>query len=1027
MLYKKNSADELSKELFLSPTSEYRCTPFWAWNCELDDDELKWQIDVFKQMGFGGFHMHVRTGLVTPYLSDKYMESIKACVNKAKDEQMLAWLYDEDRWPSGAAGGIVTRDKRYRARYLLFTPHPYTGKGVKASDDSSSRGGRTESGCLLAVYDVKLDADGFLESYRKIAEDEKAEGNKWYAYLEISGESPWYNNQSYVDTLSKEAMQRFIEVTHERYKATVGDEFGKTVPAIFTDEPQFTRKDVLQNSTDLADVVLPWTDDLDDTYESTYGERLIPYVPELFWEKRDGVSLTRYRYHDHICERFTEAFADTIGGWCGKNGIALTGHMMEEPTLRSQTAALGEAMRSYRGFELPGIDMLCAQFELTTAKQAQSAVHQFGREGMLSELYGVTGWSFDFRGHKLHGDWQAALGVTIRVPHLSWVSMAGEAKRDYPASIHYHSPWYTEYKYVEDHFARVNTAMTRGKPLVKVGVIHPVESFWLHWGPNDKTALMREQLDSFFQNLTDWLLKGGIDFDFISESLLPSQCAKGGSPLRVGEMAYDAVIVPSCETLRSTTLDRLEGFKAAGGKLIFMGDIPTLEDAVPSARGAALAAESEHISFARSAVLTALEGERTVDIRYHDGRLTKNLLHAVRQDGDCRWLFIAHGEEPYNKDLSSFDSICVTLKGEYKPELYDTYNGDIIPMECEYVNGNTVIMRKLYSYDSLLIKYTPGRSNAEEECECISCGKAVALPYRVPFTLSEPNVLLLDIAEYRFDDGEWNSEEEILRLDNTGRRKFGWPSREHSVAQPWVLPDEKPVHTITLRFTVESEIDTDDVFFALEDAEKATVLFNGKSVSTELCGWFTDKAIKKIKLGSLKKGMNTIEFTLPYGIRTNPEWCYLLGDFGVRCEGRCKTVTKMPETLAFADIVPQGLPFYGANITYHFEVETASDELTVLTQRYRGALVKVELDGEDVGRIIYPPYKLHINNVKKGKHRLDITLFTHRNNCFAAVHLTDTRHSWHGPGAWRSLGDEWSYEYNLLPVGILTSPTLTED
>ena len=66
--------------------------------------------------------------------------------------------------------------------------------------------------------------------------------------------------------------------------------------------------------------------------------------------------------------------------------------MMEEPTLESQTAALGEAMRSYRGFDLPGIDMLCNWREFTTAKQAQSAVHQFGYEGILSELYGVTGW-----------------------------------------------------------------------------------------------------------------------------------------------------------------------------------------------------------------------------------------------------------------------------------------------------------------------------------------------------------------------------------------------------------------------------------------------------------------------------------------------------------------------------------------------------------------------------------------------------------------------------------------------------------
>ena len=67
--------------------------------------------------------------------------------------------------------------------------------------------------------------------------------------------------------------------------------------------------------------------------------------------------------------------------------------------------------------------MLYDSRELNTAKQAQSAVHQYGREGMLSELYGVTGWEFDFRGHKLAGDWQAALGVTVRVHHLTWTSI----------------------------------------------------------------------------------------------------------------------------------------------------------------------------------------------------------------------------------------------------------------------------------------------------------------------------------------------------------------------------------------------------------------------------------------------------------------------------------------------------------------------------------------------------------------------------------------------------------------------------
>ena len=218
---------------------------------------------------------------------------------------------------------------------------------------------------------------------------------------------------------------------------------------------------------------------------------ILDYLPELLWDKEE-ISYARYDYHDHVGERFAEAFADTIGKWCSEHDIYLTGHMMEEPTLFSQTKSLGDTMRSYRGFQLPGIDMLCDWREYSTAKQAQSAAHQYAREGVLSELYGVTNWDFDFAKHKLQGDWQACLGVSVRVHHLTWVSMSGEAKRDYPASIGYQSPWYKEYKMIEDHFSRVNTVMTRGNPKVKVGVIHPVESYWLYWGPLEQSYMKRK-------------------------------------------------------------------------------------------------------------------------------------------------------------------------------------------------------------------------------------------------------------------------------------------------------------------------------------------------------------------------------------------------------------------------------------------------------------------------------------------------------------------------------------------------------
>lgn len=1055
MLYKKNE-EPFDMKLFQNPTSEYRAAPFWAWNCELEQKELEWQLEVFKKMGFGGAHMHVRTGMSTPYLGAEHMKLIKACVDKAKKEEMLARLYDEDRWPSGPAGGLVTKDRQYRARYLLFTPYPYgSGKAeLKPTRNSGTvQPGRTECGRLLACYDVELDEKGFLVSVRMIGEQEEARHDKWYAYLEEMGEISWWNGQTYVNTLDKAAIDRFIEITYETYKRTAAEEFGRAIPAIFTDEPQFPGKTTLKYATEKKDVTLAWTDDLADTFATAYpGENLLEGIPELIWERADRLpSVIRYHYHDHVCERFVQAFADNCGAWCRKHGIALTGHVMEEPTLRSQTSSLGEAMRNYRGFGIPGIDMLSAKFEYTTAKQAQSAAHQYGREGMLSELYGVTGWDFDFRGHKLHGDWQAALGVTVRVPHLSWVSMGGEAKRDYPASIHYQSPWWEKYALVEDHFARVSTAMTRGKAEVRVGVIHPIESYWLHFGPAEQTAVVRDNLDENFQNITKWLLFGGIDFDFISESLLPELCPEAGVPLKVGEMEYDMILVPGCETLRSTTLERLEAFVKAGGKLVFVGKIPTLEDARPGERGRILAKQAETVQFHKGSVLAAVEDMRLIELRNETGAMTENLLHQFRKDGDGRWLFLAHGEEPRNKHISEKHDITIRVKGAWNATVYNTLNGETEVPKQNRKGGVTEICRTMYVYDSLLLRLEPAasddvlkeedvseskilegrteegyRQNVEQKLTDAGREQEIALPDRVAYTLSEPNALLLDMAEYALDGGTWHAKEEILRLDIQCRRLLGWSTDIAHVAQPWSLGEEKEFHRVTLRFCIESEIEYEGAFLAIEQAQDTKLRWNGVSVDNAVTGWYVDKAIRTIALPKIEKGENILEAEVPIGKRTMVEWAYLLGDFGVEVCGKNTKIVPKREKLAFGDIIVQGLPFYTGNITYHIPIETEDGKISIRSGFYVGAMQEAGIDGKEPLPMIYPPYTADLGAVKAGRHRIELSFYNTRYNGFGALHLADEKRPYLNPSSWRTEGDEWCYEYMLRKAGVLAAPIITQ-
>ena len=1019
-----------ARAAFDHPSTFYRAAPFWSWNNRLDPDQLCRQIDVFKKMGLGGFHMHVRVGLDTEYLGTEYMAAVRRCVDKARAEGMLAWLYDEDRWPSGYAGGLVTQDKRWRERHLLFTPVPYAQKKQASSENAAGAacGRRTENGRLLAVYDIGLDADGFLKSAARVADPAlpPAAGIvRWYAYLETAEPSARLNHQTYVDVLNPDAIQRFIEVTHEAYLKEVGSEFGKTVPAIFTDEPHFVHMQNLGRASDRTDVVIPFTDDLPETYCKTYRDDLLDHLPELFWDLPDkAVSVHRYRYHDHVCERFAEAFADQIGTWCADHNIAFTGHLALEHHLPEQTGVLGEAMRHYRSFHIPGIDMLCDGMELATAKQAQSAARQYGRPGVLSELYGVTNWSFDFAGHKRQGDWQTALGVLFRVPHLSMVSMAGEAKRDYPASISYQSPWWEEYRVVEDHFARVCALMSRGRPLARIGVLHPIESSWLCWGPREQSIVEQAERDDAFLELTRLLLFGFADFDFISESLLPAQYkASADRHFQVGEMAYDVIVAPNLRTIRSSTLARLKEFVEKGGTVLFVGEIPSLVDAVPSSAPGQLA---EQCLFAPKVGPRLLEMlQPYCDVRLLDARgdQANAALYQMRQEDDSRYVFVCNTQR--DQALPARE---LRIRGEWQGLVLDSLTGRDAPLAATYTDGWTCIPCDLPAHGSLLLALEPGRAAAPCQKPATPGRELGRLADPVPVSLSEPNVLVLDYAAWKIDDGDWSEITPVLEIDKAIAKALGIPARGGS--QPWCDREPlRPLADVHLKMTFQSRVPVQAPQLALEDIRSAAVTLDGRAQNTTPTGYFTDEAIQTMRLEPFEAGEHVLEVTLSYHRKTCVECMYLLGDFGVEVRGRNAVITPPVRTLSFGNWVHQGLPFYAGKVTYHCVFTAGPEAVCLHVPHFEGALVKAALDEGESVPLAFAPFRVDYDAIP-GEHRVDLTVYGNRVNAFGQLHnrygggKTD-RYYW-GPGAWRTTGEDWLDEYQLWPMGILGAPRLLE-
>lgn len=310
--------------------------------------------------------------------------------------------------------------------------------------------------------------------------------------------------------------------------------------------------------------------------------------------------------------------------WCAENKLIFTGHILHEDSLSIQTLFQGSIQRFYEYMDYPGVDILTeGNRAYWVAKQVQSAARQTGKKFVLSELYGCTGWQFNFRSHRDVGAWQTMLGISLRCHHLSWYTMEGEAKRDYPASIFYQSAWYKDYKYVEDYFARLGEIVNTGTPLCEVLVINPVESVWLYpragWEKNAFEVQVPHvvELEKNYVELFNILTTGQVDFDYGDEEMLARYAEiisdHGETRLKFGNAEYACIVISGMDTIRSSTLKVLEKFKAVGGKVIVVGKEPQYTDASPVSEMPVLK-DCAHISMERESILAALDEYRKFKI-----------------------------------------------------------------------------------------------------------------------------------------------------------------------------------------------------------------------------------------------------------------------------------------------------------------------------------------------------------------------------------------------------------------------------
>jgi hypothetical protein len=958
---------------------------------------------------------------------------------------MGAWLYDEDKWPSGFAGGLsVAANPAYRTRYLVckVDNRPALLAERVATFSAREVGGR--------LVDIRPDdAPALVDDADRVIQ--------FYPQAMPLGVAR-FNDYAFLDLLNPDGVRAFLDSTHEAYARAIDEDFGGAVPGVFTDEPGFFYRgqDAAQQ------LVIPWTDDLPAFFQARNGYDLLSHLPALFFDVGDFHAV-RYDYWHTVTERFLESYTQQVYEWCEAHDLAYTGHYNAEDSLLSQTQWTGAAMPHYAYMHIPGIDKLGRRINagpgtVLTVKQLDSVVCQLGKTRALCENYGCSGQDFAHTGRKWIGDWAYVLGINLNNPHLSLYSMRGERKRDYPQNIFYQQPWWPENHLIADYFARLSYVLSQGQRVVDILVVHPVGSAWTVYRPGSTRAV--DQLDRGLDELLMTLMRSQRDFHLGDEMLMepgaPCEACvatdEEGPRLDVGEMTYRVVIVPPAITLAENTVRLLREFAAAGGPVLATEPVPTLIngrsiDEAASLTGAAAPTETVLPETTRLVIPDelpdVLDELLPFDVRVpgrpkiwvHHRRVDQaaSLTQAAALTGaDCYFLV--------NTDRDDGGVATVQLRGMGRLEAWDLETGDVrlLPTQQRMEEGITEVVLDFPPVGSHLLVLYPAtlaqRHQPPTETEPVAERAVAELPLGDTWNLSlgGPNALTLDTPCLRIGDMDGESDE--------------WSEPMHVLDAHKAVAEAGEGTPFALRFRFDVAVrPPDPVYLAVESPKRFSIAVNGQPVAGDDAGWWTDISFRKVDVSAaMRAGRNEIVLGGVFSRDTELESVYVIGSFGVagrrlgeenRHNGQVFDrygpdfrVIELPNRVQARggagglslDPTAQGFAFFAGRATLRQAVTLPPlDGRVVLEIRnLRAAVAHVRVNGQDMGAIAWPPHRVDVGaGLHPGENAIEIELVGTLRNLLGPHHTTGGDLDWTGPGEFRDKS-RWTDDYILVPFGF---------
>lgn len=564
----------------------------WLHGDERETEEvLRAEIQAMDDAGSGGFVIESRPH--NDYLGDGWWRDLDICLDEAKRRGMEVWLFDEEYYPSGIAGGrVLASMPDYRMQVLAKE----TTNWQEAEDLGESGNDFTAWLKIVAVpHDARAgerlsftDRDAWLEWC-------DAQSTRAWTFHLIGIKPSWSGRMfdKMVDYLTPEVTDCFLELTYEQTRQRYPEYWGTTIKGFFGDETSFENFGSYDSLFGEDTPCMPWSRILQERFQDLKHYDLLSRVEYLWLEDGGNANETaevRVDFMDVMTTLFSENFFGRIQKWCHAHGVQFIGHVVEDNHAHMHHGyGVGHFFRTTRHFDMGGYDFVLRQldseqkqlpyeeqyprfntyrddpypdfFHYTLAKLAQSAAHlEVGTDLVMCENFGAYGWDLGLREMKWLTDWMTVRGTTWYVPHAF-----SPLFPDPDCPPHFfaggRNPQWPHFRQWGDYANRSIMMLRDAVHVSRIAVLYPAEAHW---------AGDRDCLDGACRTLT----RNQYDFDILSVDLLldADRAVIGDGRLSVGAESFATILLPNIRSIPAAAVARLQAFVQAGGQVLLVTD-----------------------------------------------------------------------------------------------------------------------------------------------------------------------------------------------------------------------------------------------------------------------------------------------------------------------------------------------------------------------------------------------------------------------------------------------------------------------